>query len=243
MRARIVKLGPDGVEGSGLEDWGPMDPAELESGEGLQRGAMAFEDEALGLSVGVWDCTPMTVKQGPYSVDEFMVLLSGEVAIRTAQGPGAPVRAGESFVIPRGLDCAWTQSVPLRKIFVILAAPTAGSPPRRDKRPVPDAIVRVDPAILDASLTEDREERLYRDATGRLAVTLQLTTARPSKAVPHPCHELMHVLEGRVALTDGEGRRWQAGPGETLFVPRGTPCSWASKEAVRLVRCAVVPTS
>lgn len=37
------------------------------------------EHEASGHLTGVWDCTPMTIKFGPYEVHEFMFLLEGSI--------------------------------------------------------------------------------------------------------------------------------------------------------------------
>jgi uncharacterized cupin superfamily protein len=146
---RIQKLEPFGPGGSatatGLAVWPEIPASALAVGKPVQRGHYYLEDKARGLTAGVWDCTAMTEKGGPYSVNEFMILLEGEVTLieppKNVPSPlagegGAPsgragegaaqaeprrttFRAGESFIIPKGLPCQWHQDGYVRKFFVI----------------------------------------------------------------------------------------------------------------------------
>ena len=60
-----------------LDPW-PSAPAErLLKGEPVAHGHYYLQDEDNGLTAGVWHCTPMTTKPGPYKVNEFMHLLQG----------------------------------------------------------------------------------------------------------------------------------------------------------------------
>src|SRR5262249_55472476 len=85
----------------------------------VQRGHFALKDDKHGMSAGVWDCTAFTSKQGPYPVNEFMIVLEGSVTIVEADGRETTVNPGESFLIPKGLVCQWKQTGYLRKYFVI----------------------------------------------------------------------------------------------------------------------------
>ena len=146
---RIQKLEPFGPSGTaaatGLALWPEIPASALAVGKPVQRGHYYLEDKARGLTAGVWDCTAMTEKGGPYSVNEFMILLEGEVTLieppKNVPSPlagegGAPsgragegaaqaeprrttFRAGESFIIPKGLPCQWHQDGYVRKFFVI----------------------------------------------------------------------------------------------------------------------------
>jgi uncharacterized cupin superfamily protein len=125
----IVRLEPTGPAGKGLERWPDMPAAELASGTPVQHGCYYLNDAAHGLSVGVWDCTAFTSKPMSYPVNEFMILLEGAVTILEKNGRETTVRAGESFVLPKGLDCTWRQTGHVRKFFVIFDD-ASGTAPR-----------------------------------------------------------------------------------------------------------------
>ncbi|MGI9387563.1 MAG: cupin domain-containing protein, partial [Methyloligellaceae bacterium] len=124
-KPKFIRLEPNGPNGAGLAEWDPIDPAGLESGTPVQRGHIYHEDETHGYLAGVWDCTPMSEKFGPYTVHEFMFLLEGSVIMVAADGSETTVRAGESFIIPKGLPCQWKQTEYVRKYFMIFEDPDA----------------------------------------------------------------------------------------------------------------------
>ena len=62
---RITRFEGHGPEGTGMVEWDPIDPADLESGEPVQRGHEYYTDESIGLHIGVWDCTPMVNSEPP----------------------------------------------------------------------------------------------------------------------------------------------------------------------------------
>ncbi len=43
----------------------------------------------------------------------------------------------------------------------------------------------------------------------------------------------MHLLEGSVTLTDGEGAEHRFSAGDSLYVPLGAACGWKSTGYVR----------
>ncbi|RPH66123.1 MAG: DUF861 domain-containing protein [Hyphomicrobiales bacterium] len=106
-----------------LEDWPPFTEAEIASGARAQKGLMLFEDKARGLSVGVWEMEANESHWMDYPFNEFMTVLDGEVVIEE-EGRKVSVKAGESFILPKGLRCRWTQPGQVRKIFVIFDDPS-----------------------------------------------------------------------------------------------------------------------
>ena len=193
-----------------LETWEAIPAAQLVSGTPLQRGHLYVDDKARGLQAGVWDCTAMTAKPGPYPVDEFMLLLEGAVEIVLPDGRVTRVAAGQSFVIPKGLVCQWRQPGYVKKIFVILETPdkptdrpctglaVALPDPKAalapSAGPAPDALLSGNPA--------QHAKEFFEDAGSRLTVGVWDTTAYHRKAIPFPRHELMCLLEGSVTITD-----------------------------------------
>jgi uncharacterized cupin superfamily protein len=248
ISARLMRMFPH-AGGDGLEDWGDIPAADLVSGSPKQRGRYYFNAPDIGLSAGVWDCTAFEAKMGPYSVDEFMMLLEGSVTVTQANGRVTRVNAGESFFIPRGPDCAWKQAGYVRKIFVIYENPAAPVP----AKPAADHVIKLDlkaalapcdgpdPALLNGPEPRCAENVLYTDASGQLTIGLWSATPYDRKATPFGRYELMHFLEGQVDLHNGgtSGQAFQAG--ETIFVPKGVPLGWRSKSDVKKIFVILMP--
>ena len=79
--------------------------------------------------VGIWDCTAFTDQMMPYTVDEYMFFLEGELTMLLPNGTEIEIKAGDAFIIPKGFECQWKQTGFVRKIFMILdgEVPNAGN--------------------------------------------------------------------------------------------------------------------
>jgi len=250
ISARLMRMFPH-AGGDGLDDWGDIPAAELASGSPRQRGRYYFNAPDIGLSTGVWDCTAFEGKMGPYSVDEFMMLLEGSVTMTEANGRVTRIEAGESFIIPRGLQCAWKQEGYVRKIFVIYENPAAPVP----AKPAADHVIKLgltaalspcggpDPALLNGPEPRCAENLIYTDSSGQLTIGLWSATPYDRNATPFGRYELMHFLEGQVDLHDGgtSGQAFQAG--ETIFVPKGTPLGWRNAHDVKKIFVILTPNA
>jgi uncharacterized cupin superfamily protein len=276
---RIQKLEPFGPGGTaaatGLTPWPEIPATVLAAGKPVQRGHYYLEDKARGLTAGVWDCTAMTEKGGPYSVNEFMILLEGEVTIieppKNVPSPlvgegGAPsgragegaaqaeprsttFRAGESFIIPKGLPCQWHQDGYVRKFFVIFDDasgltpdnPADLAPLRPDPRADLSPSAGPAPELLLSGAPQQRDKRYYADLTGQWTVGVWSSTPYHRKTIPFPRHELMHILEGEVTITEDGHPPQTFKAGDTFVVPMGTPCDWKTTGYIRKIYCIFQP--
>ena len=223
-----------------LEDWPPFTEAEIASGTRAQKGLMLFEDKARGLSVGVWEMEANESHWMDYPVNEFMTVLDGEVVIEE-EGRKVSVKAGESFILPKGLRCRWTQPGRVRKIFVIFDDPSG----LRNAGPL--QTLKIDPNAKLAPSTPPSADMLlspvpvqhtkdyFGDATGQLSIGVWDTTGYRRKLIDFPRHELMHLLEGSVTFTDDGGRSQTFQAGDTFYVPLGTPNAWTSEVYLRKI--------
>jgi uncharacterized cupin superfamily protein len=48
-----------------------------------------------------------------------------------------------------------------------------------------------------------------------------------------PVNEMMTIISGRLTLTHADGRAEDFGPGDVLFIPKGTTCVWEITETLR----------
>ena len=241
---KIVRFEPQGPGNAGLAEWFPIDPAGLEAGTPVQHVHLYDEDETAGYLTGVWDCTAMTSRFEPYEVDEFMLLLEGSLTMVLGDGSEVPVKAGEAFVLPKGLPCQWKQEEYVRKYFMILENP--GTPvaanvsdlgvilPRASGPTGGLAKVEVnDPSDYIGDMPIQKEHVYYRDPSGQMEVGLWESTPFATRPSPFDRNELMCLLEGSVTLTDGSGTELPIKAGETVYIPKGAVCGWRSAETVR----------
>jgi len=82
-------------------------------------GADAAHDPDCALRIGVWASTPYARHCVPHRVNELMHILAGSVTLTDDEGRSVFVGAGETIFVPRGTACAWTSTVPVRKIYCI----------------------------------------------------------------------------------------------------------------------------
>ena len=246
---KIIRFEPQGPAGTGLVRWPDFPPGILAAGKPVQRGHTYFEDKAIGLSAGVWDCTAMAGKLEPYSVNEFMIVLEGAVTIVDARDRAVTIKAGESFLLPKGLPCVWRQDGYIRKFFVIFDDASGKTPPDpavlEVLRPDPQAALAPStgpaPELLASAAPSQRDKQYFADLTAQWTVGVWDSTAYHRKTISFPRHELMHILEGEVTLTEEGGSAQTFKAGDTFFVPMGTRCNWKSTGYVRKIYCIMQP--
>lgn len=224
-----------------MAQWPDFPESEIASGSKAQRGHTWFEDKALGLTAGIWEQEANVTHWMNYPVTEFMLVLEGEVVIVEETGK-TQIGSGESFIIPKGLRCRWTQPGKVKKFFVILEDSSG-----------PQKVIKLDPKvklqpstppsqdILHSPVPTQHGHEFFEDATGQFTVGLWDTTGYHRKLIDFPRHELMHLLEGSVTFTDDKGATQTFRKGDTFFVPLGTPNSWKSEGYLRKIYCIFQP--
>ncbi len=244
---RITRFEPMGPEGSDLEVWDEISQDDLISGTPVQRGHLYYHDEETSLMAGVWDCTPMTAKFGPYPDNEFMHVLEGSITIVHGDGSELTVNAGENFVIPKGTPCTWKQTEYVRKFFVIFTDPSGATAEN------PEALkaFKIEPdedlPSADAGAPEDfvgavpdvSAHNWYEDPTGQFISGVWESTAFERPVAPIGRCELMLPVKGSMTLL-GDGEETTFKTGEAAFVPVGAPYGWRSSETVRKLYCIFV---
>jgi uncharacterized cupin superfamily protein len=223
-----------------LEPWPDFSEAEIASGSRAQNGRIWFEDKARGLTAGIWEQQANESHWLTYPVNEWMLVLDGEVVI-VEEDRQTSIKAGESFIIPKGLRCRWTQPGYVKKFFVIFddASGLMNEGPLH--------VIKIDPAatltpstppaaaMLLSPVPTQHTHDVFSDATGQLNIGVWDTTGYHRKLIDFPRHELMHLLEGEVTMDDGAGTVQRFKAGDTFFVPMGTPNSWKSEGYLRKI--------
>ena len=236
----IIRLSPDPVGFGASPD--TLEAEDFSSDVPVQHTHSVFEDDEIGLYVGLWDTASMVEVGGPYACDEFMWLIDGECQIKNNRtGEIASVKAGTPFVIPKGYDCQWHQVGYLRKFFVISEHPGEEIP----AVPAHEGIVipQTDTPLTDiadgapfaiSSGARPQHKICYEDTTGRFFAGTWAAGAFESGQRPFPYNEFAYVQDGSITLTDAEGADHVFNVGDAFFIPEGVECSATVTNGVHL---------
>ncbi len=246
MTTHVIRFQKNGPGNAGLTAL-PVDPAHYLGPAPEQNAHLYFEDEALGLTAGIWDTTGMQEPVGPYPGDEFIFLIEGEFAMADASGHAIPARAGQSAIFRNGAPMGWVQEGYLRKFFLLLNDPAEAD---RAHDSAEGGFIVLDP---DMTLTDDdpitqsdsgakqRERVLFSGDTGKFTVGLWDTEALVTEPYPFPEHELAQVLEGEVTITHADGTAETFTAGDVFFIPAGTVTKWEVPRYLRKFYACVPP--
>lgn len=213
----------------------------------LQHSHAYFEDEGLGLYVGLWDTDEMIEAAGPYACDEFMWVLDGEAEIQNQKtGVRERARAGEAFIIPRGYDCQWHQQGYLRKYYVIYEPPEENKPsvPTREGIVIAGKEISGSPASAQTPFHSadgegPREDICYRNTSGKFLTGTWASEGLTSAQKPFPFNEFFCVYDGSITIKERGGMEHVFKAGDAFFIPQGVECS-AVVEAGAKIYFAIV---
>jgi hypothetical protein len=83
-----------------------------------------YADPSRKFFSGVWQSEPGKWRIN-YTEEEFCQLLEGVSIVTDADGNATTLRAGDSFVIPRGFNGTWEVVETTRKLYAIFEEPVA----------------------------------------------------------------------------------------------------------------------
>jgi uncharacterized cupin superfamily protein len=184
--------------------------------------------------VGVWNCTAFVDKMMPYSVDEYMLFLSGDLKMIIPDGEEIKITAGDAFVIPKGLMCQWKQDGPVHKIFMILD----GDVPEAQNASLTRISVP-DLAALDASpdLISDRTD--FMNPAGNMRVGVQTYGAMSQPGFGIKDNQLITVLDGTLHLNDGETTH-SFTAGQTAYIHQVGTVGWTIEAGTRTITASYI---
>ena len=103
---------------SGLESWPDFEQEDVEvlAGNPQQSGRIDWGNVSGPLAVGVWACTPGTVRLvNPFS--EFCTVTQGKVTVTDGAGHANTFEPGDSFFIAQGETSTWEVHEAFEKSF------------------------------------------------------------------------------------------------------------------------------
>jgi len=248
----VIRLEPNGPDGIGLTDM-ELEQDDFQSSLPEQQVHEYFEDEKLGLSVGVWTTTTMQEAFGPYPGDEFMWVLEGQAKMVDADDKETLVKQGESFCVRNGMPISWKQEGFLRKFYITFDHPNTPIPEIGgadggvmvlNANHLSDGLEKLDhtePFVIEAGAPIQRDSPLFTNDSNNMFVGMWDSTAFESIMKPFPSHEFVQLLEGEVSITEENGDTHEFVAGDAFFIPMGTVCQWRVRDYIKKYYAIVVP--
>lgn len=196
-------------------------------------------DAAKGYAVGSSVSADANLLIEDFPWVELGVVEAGEL---TLQGEGfhLELKAGDCFVVPRGVNVRWHHRGQLRRVF--MAFPGLAEDGQMPLQPLKiDLSLTLPPSnppaaeVLLTTTPRAWSQTLF--ATANLRIGLWACEGYARKQVKPGYSELMFILEGAVTLTAEHGEACRVQAGEVVMVPSGATNAWVSDETVRKVFC------
>lgn len=169
-----------------------------------------------------------------YPHTEMLVVVEGELSLRTAGAATLVLQQGHGAVIARGTPLRVHAPASARFVFCAAATPVAAQPGLTPLRAEANFKPSTPPAadVLLGPAPECRSDNVFTDEASRFRAGTWDSTAYHRIVRPHRLNEFMFLLAGRVRFARPDGSVLQAGAGDALFVPQGAPVGWESHARV-----------
>ena len=244
----VIMFNPDGGE-KPLEPWDPMPASFVAAGNPLETGNEYLNVGNGELTAGVWTCSPWESVPGPYSVNEFMIVLEGHIIIEHENGNVQTFGPGSSFALPKGAPCIWRQTEDVRKYYFIFDDPSGAKPDNPAaldaiRVVVPESLPQIDagdPSQFIGDVPTMGLESVMLDPTGQFQVGIWESSPMQRQPATIARSEIMHILEGSGSITNADGVAFNFKAGDTFLVPIGMGYQWHNTEYVKKIFCALTP--
>ena len=252
--SQIIRLENNGPMGVGLTSM-DLDPDDFQSELPEQYWHLYYENEEIGLTVGVWTTTTMQEAFGPYPGDEFMCILEGQVAMVAEDGSEKLIKSGETFCVKNGTATSWKQIGFLRKFFMTYSPPEGGdvkATPAADgisvlkQEELSDKLQPLEtvfPFEIEGNPPAQKDAPVFVNETNNMHVGMWESAPFESLMKPFPCNEFVQLLKGKITITEQSGESHTFVAGDVFFVPEGTVCSWKADGPVRKFYCMFLTTT
>ena len=232
--------------GQAMASWPEIAAEALISGKPEQKGHLYFQDDAYGLKIGVWHCTPMHTKEGPHGSNEYCIILDGSASVIDADGKEHHFGPGEAMFLPKGVIRQWKQTEDCHKFFFIFEDPSGSqADDPASLRPIRleghgpcgkmTPMDLPDTSVFVGEVPTQNAHTYFIDPSGQLTAGVWDCTPMTSKSGPFPRHELMCILEGSVTMREEGVGDHVFRTGDTFLVEKGAERCWISDEYVRKI--------
>lgn len=144
---------------------------------------------------------------------------------------------GNAAVIPQGITVTWNTDTAVQWDYMIFKGETDAAAKETgivlfdlDASRPPSASPSAE--LLISAEPQCQNRRWYADPSGEWTAGVWSSTPYHRRPMNYVYYEMMHMLEGRVEIGDGNGEGTTWSPGETCLLPKGASLAWNSREDV-----------
>jgi uncharacterized cupin superfamily protein len=197
--------------------------------DGTAAGLVTFKGRRYLDSFPHWELIIVTAGELVFDLDLSSVTVPAGGAVVVNRGARVRISAEEtaSWVFCAATAGKDITSEPATINLIDRTAELFASP-----SPLPEALLTPNPSC--------RSHEFFNQTAIGFSAGMWDSTPYARKVMPHKSHELMHLTQGRMTLTDGAGRAESYAAGDTVFVPFGAQVSWKSEEHVAKIYCSRV---
>jgi hypothetical protein len=116
MTLRVVRFD----RAQSLRSCSTIDPANVVAGQPKESMHEYARSGCGKLSAGIWACSPEKDRIADFPVDQFCLIVEGEVHLIDENGAVERFVEGDAFFIPRGFRGYWQTVRTVRKFYVML---------------------------------------------------------------------------------------------------------------------------
>lgn len=224
---RLIHLESNGPAGAGLASLN-LEAADFKSEVPVQHAHVFYQDDEIGITVGVWDTTTMQEAFGPYPGDEFVWVLDGSFSMVSGDGSSVLAECGDCVAFRNAVPMSWKQVGYLKKFFITYLDPKAETATLAS---ADGAVIVMDDNAPLRDVTEpgkpvEREHVAFTNDAGNMSVGLWECKAAEIEMAPFSVHEFVRVLAGEATITEADGTAHHVKSGDCFFIPKGTECQW-----------------
>jgi uncharacterized cupin superfamily protein len=124
--SKVMKIHRNGVGLRELEKCSVVPVEAILSGFADEMGDVHFESADGSIIVGTWQSTPYAEMLSYPNGMEYSVILLGKVSITSPDGTVETFEAGESYLLPQGVEVRFEVLETMRKLYVLYTSKTDG---------------------------------------------------------------------------------------------------------------------
>lgn len=246
----IPEFNADETRREAFIPWVDEKNADVAQNAFFKRGFYYTRNDRDGAYAGFAELRAFNARIPAFSVDAFVVVVSGEITITDGSG-SFTLKQGDTVTVPRHLDSHWRQTEGTRIFFMVYAGPAPAPADVSSIKAIrPDTAATLEsvdgPAaelILSSPLPEVGRKVIYQDPSGNFSVGIWAATPYTRKLAAFKDYEVMHLVEGAVAITNALGETRVFKSGDTFIVNSGVANAWKSEIDLRKVYAKIKPAS
>jgi len=165
-----------------------------------------------------------------YSFDEYVYLLNGQSLVKSLHGPSKAFNSGEHLFMPKGFAGEWEIRAGSNLHYELSVITSK----RADQAKISNDLSygSIDGSILSGCQITFEDSDVYEEELRKgveLTITLKAEKPREKMDLQENHEKLVHVLSGKIMITDSNDTEHTFFTGDFFILPKGEYKKWVSQ--------------